>query len=42
MDIREKYASLEDDDSLLRYFGEVIARRDALDGTARIQPPIHC
>ena len=34
MDIREKYASLEDDDSLLRYFGEVIARRDALDGSA--------
>ena len=34
MDISEKYAYLEDDDSLLRYFGEVIARRDALDGTA--------
>ena len=31
MDIREKYGSLEDDEELVKFFGEVISRRDALD-----------
>ena len=30
-DIRERYDSLEEDEILARYFGEVLARRDALD-----------
>ena len=31
MDIREKYGSQEDDEELVKFFGEVISRRDALD-----------
>ena len=30
-DIREKYDSLDDDQTLARFFREVLARRDALD-----------
>ena len=30
-DIWEKFDSLEDDESLVKFFGEVLARRDALD-----------
>ena len=30
-DIREKYDSLEDDNSLVMFFSEVLARRDALE-----------
>ena len=31
-DIREKFESLEDDESIMKYFSEVLARRDALEG----------
>ena len=30
-DIREKYDTLENDEDLVKFFGEVISRRDALD-----------
>ena len=31
MDIHEKYEDLSTDENLVRFFGEVLARRDALD-----------
>ena len=30
-DLREKYGDLTDDDELVAYFGEVLARREALE-----------